>query len=76
METNAQKMLKSLSPKKVIVPVVLGLGAIIYLMLADDKMDFKAVKEAFSSINLWWVGAALIVLVLRDAGYTRFCCKT
>ncbi|GAA4826389.1 lysylphosphatidylglycerol synthase transmembrane domain-containing protein [Algivirga pacifica] len=69
METNAQKMLKSLSPRKVILPVLVGLGAIIYLMLSDDNMDFQEVKQAFSSLNPWWVGAALIVLILRDAGY-------
>ncbi|MEH0156677.1 lysylphosphatidylglycerol synthase transmembrane domain-containing protein [Limibacter armeniacum] len=69
MDTKSQEMLKSLSPKKIFLPMVVGLGAIIYLMATDEKMDFDKVIEAFKNINIWWVVAAFLVLFVRDAGY-------
>lgn len=69
MDKNSEKMLNSLSPKKVLIPVLVGLGAIIFLMVSDDKFDLDKVLEAFKGIDLWWVAMAFIVLFIRDAGY-------
>ena len=66
MDQNKKTILKSFSPIKVLVPVLLGLGATAWLFIKDDKLeDLKGITEA----NIWWLAAALLVLLIRDLGY-------
>ncbi|AKD03064.1 lysylphosphatidylglycerol synthase transmembrane domain-containing protein [Pontibacter korlensis] len=66
MDQNKKTILKSFSPVKVLIPVLLGLGATAWLFIKDDKLsELKGIADA----NIWWLVAALVVLVVRDAGY-------
>ncbi|MCX2738392.1 lysylphosphatidylglycerol synthase transmembrane domain-containing protein [Pontibacter anaerobius] len=66
MDQNKKTILKSFSPVKVLIPVLLGLAATAWLFIKDDKLgELKGIAQA----NMWWLVAALVVLVVRDAGY-------
>ncbi len=66
MDQNQKTILKSFSPIKVLIPVFLGLGATAWLFIKDDKLgDLASIADA----NMWWLAAALVVLVIRDLGY-------
>ncbi|MDX5346643.1 MAG: flippase-like domain-containing protein [Hymenobacteraceae bacterium] len=66
MEDNKTTILKSFSPVKILIPVVLGLLATAYLFYRDKSIgELAAVTQA----NPWWLLAAVLVLVVRDAGY-------
>ncbi|GAB3826715.1 lysylphosphatidylglycerol synthase transmembrane domain-containing protein [Pontibacter rugosus] len=66
MDQNKKTILKSFSPVKVLIPVFLGLAATAWLFIKDDKVsELKGIAQA----NVWWLVAALVVLVIRDAGY-------
>ncbi|ARS37315.1 lysylphosphatidylglycerol synthase transmembrane domain-containing protein [Pontibacter actiniarum] len=66
MDQNKKTILKSFSPVKVLIPVLLGLGATAWLFIKDDRVsELKGIAQA----NVWWLVAALVVLVVRDAGY-------
>ncbi|MDO6389320.1 lysylphosphatidylglycerol synthase transmembrane domain-containing protein [Pontibacter sp. BT731] len=66
MDQNKKTILQSFSPIKILIPVLLGLGATAWLFIKDDKLgDLKGIAEA----NWWWLAAALLVLVIRDFGY-------
>lgn len=63
-----KKILKQLSPKRIILPVLLGLAVVAYLLWKD----FDA--EAFSIISFTWLTIlflfiALIMMAIRDLGY-------
>jgi uncharacterized protein (TIRG00374 family) len=66
MDQNQKTIVKSFSPMKVLIPVVLGLGATAWLFIKDDKLgELKGIAQA----NIWWMLAALLVLFIRDFGY-------
>lgn len=66
MDQNQKTILKSFSPVKILIPVVLGLGATAWLFIKDDKLsELKGIADA----NIWWLVAALLVLIIRDLGY-------
>ncbi|QCR23366.1 lysylphosphatidylglycerol synthase transmembrane domain-containing protein [Pontibacter sp. SGAir0037] len=66
MDQNKKTILKNFSPVKILIPVLLGLGATVWLFIKDDRLnDLKGITEA----NIWWLLAAVLVLVIRDAGY-------
>lgn len=66
MDQNKKTILKSFSPIKVLIPVLLGLGATAWIFIKDDRVnELKGIAQA----NVWWLMAALVVLVIRDAGY-------
>ncbi len=66
MDQNKRTILKSFSPVKILIPVLLGLAATVWLFIKDDKVgELKGIAQA----NIWWLLAALLVLIVRDAGY-------
>lgn len=66
MDQNKKTILKSFSPIKVLIPIVLGLGATVWLFMRDNGLkDLQGIVEA----NIWWLAAALLVLLIRDLGY-------
>lgn len=69
METQQQKMLKNLSPTKVFVPILVGLGVLFYMIWSDDNINADLIKDSLSQMNLWWVLASFLVLFGRDFGY-------
>lgn len=63
-----QKVLKSIRVSRVIFPILLGVGVVIYFLL--DQFD----PEEFARINwtnhtLFWVGMSLFLLIIRHLAY-------
>jgi len=66
---NQKKVLSSISPYKVLIPVAIGILAIIYLIFSNDDISLAAVWEDLKNADLKWIFLAILVLIIRDAGY-------
>lgn len=62
-----QKVLDTLSPTKILIPVAFGLAAAVYLLVSEVDMD--ELVQNMQTATFGWFVAALLVLVVRDAGY-------
>lgn len=69
MDSRARKILNSLSPNKIIIPIVIGLGVIIFLLLRNDNIDLEEIAINISKAKIEWIIAAILVLLIRDLGY-------
>ncbi|PWJ40817.1 lysylphosphatidylglycerol synthase transmembrane domain-containing protein [Sediminitomix flava] len=73
MDQKSEKMLKELSPRKIVIPILVGLAVMVYLFYSSSKdisaEDFEKIKENIINVNIWWVIFAVLVLFLRDFGY-------
>jgi uncharacterized protein (TIRG00374 family) len=67
MEQNQEKILKTISPTKVIFPILLGLAVVVYMFVTS--VDLNTVGDYLAKADLKWIAAALLVLFIRDAGY-------
>lgn len=68
MQTDAKELLKHFSPKKILWPVLIGLGVAAWLFLKDFDADaFSAIHWDISS-SFWFLLAVLSV-VIRDWAY-------
>ncbi|MBW3544072.1 MAG: flippase-like domain-containing protein [Bacteroidetes bacterium] len=63
-----QKVLKTLNPRKVWIPVLLGLGIVIAMMLTDDELTADKLL-LISDAGGWSLLLALLIILCRDAGY-------
>ncbi|MCK5208315.1 MAG: flippase-like domain-containing protein, partial [Cyclobacteriaceae bacterium] len=68
MDLGTKKILKTLNPRKIWVPVVLGLGIVIYLFLRDPDITVDKLTLVFDA-NLFPVLLAILVFFSRFAGY-------
>ncbi len=69
MDNRARKILNSLSPSKVVIPIVIGLGVVIFLLLRSDDISFTEIAENIRMARIEWVVLAFAVLIARDLGY-------
>lgn len=69
MESN-NKALKSLSPNKIIWPVIIGLGIFLYLTFSQN-LDYQKILDNIKGAHLGWIALAIIVLLFRDLGYMQ-----
>jgi glycosyltransferase 2 family protein len=68
MKLESQKILKTLNPNKVWVPVLFGLGIVFFMLYSDPELTTDKLRLIFDA-SWSWVLVALLVLVIRDAGY-------
>ncbi len=66
---NQQKVLQSLNPNRIVLPVFIGLGAVIYLLLSKDNFDFNEILGNLKKAKSVWIFSAFVVLLIRDLGY-------
>jgi glycosyltransferase 2 family protein len=67
MEQNQEKILKTISPTKVIFPVILGLAVAAYMFFTN--VDLDTLGAYLAKADLKWISVAFLVLFIRDAGY-------
>lgn len=68
MAQDPNNVLKHFSFKKVIIPVVIGLGAAIYLLLQDFNIQvFKDIHWSWAT--LFWLTVAIILVGIRHLAY-------
>ncbi len=69
IDSKSTKALSALKPSKIILPIAVGLGVAVYLIMSDDSIKWDEVWASISNANLVWVFMAFFALIARDAGY-------
>ena len=69
MDKKSSKVLDSLKPSRIILPMTVGLGVVLYLFISDDSLKWDDIVENVSNANIWWIVLALFALAARDSGY-------
>src|SRR5436190_667056 len=68
MQTDARQILKTFRPTRILLPVVLGLGAATYLLIHNfDREAFQNIR--WSANSTFWICIALLMMVVRDGAY-------
>ncbi|MDD2636273.1 MAG: lysylphosphatidylglycerol synthase transmembrane domain-containing protein [Bacteroidales bacterium] len=68
MNKSLNNNIKKIRPRKVILPIFLGLGIVGWFIYRDfDKIEFSALE--FSYYSLLFIGLAFLMMILRDLGY-------
>jgi len=62
------KLKKNLSPTKILVPIVLGLGMVIWLMFNEIKADTFSFLE-WSVGAVFWIFVCFVMMAIRDIAY-------
>lgn len=68
MNIDSDKILKTLNPKKIWLPVLLGLGFVIAMMLTNDELTIDKLLLVTHAGGAS-IGIALLIILCRDAGY-------
>ncbi|OYT15288.1 MAG: TIGR00374 family protein [Bacteroidetes bacterium 4572_77] len=63
-----QKLKKSLSPSKIVWPILLGFGVAAWLLFGDINADSFSFFE-WSLSAVFWIFISLLMMVLRDVAY-------
>ena len=61
--------LSAISPLKVLLPMLIGLGVTGYTFWSDDKLDANDIQSFFWKADYAWLFAALLMLLFRDIAY-------
>lgn len=72
IETKTQdnkKVMKSLSPTKVIIPMLIGVGFTVWMFLTDKEFKFSSIAGYFATASFFWLLMAILVLFIRDFAY-------
>ncbi len=68
MDDNSSKILKSINPVKIILPMLIGLGATAYLLY--QEFDPSALKYlSFTAEAAFWFLVSFAMMAIRDWGY-------
>jgi glycosyltransferase 2 family protein len=68
MQIDGHEIIKNFRPGKIILPVVIGIGVVVYLVASNFD------REAYEQIN-WtgyttlWIGLAFVMMAIRDLAY-------
>lgn len=68
MDISSEKVFKVLNPRKIWIPVALGLAIVFYLFYSDDNVTSSTLRLIFDA-KIGAVVFAFLVLFARDAGY-------
>ena len=71
MDINRRQILKTFRPTNVFLAVAIGVTVSLYFFFQKTSSEgtLGQLYSHLTTINIYWVGAALLVLVLRDFGY-------
>lgn len=65
-----EDVLKSIRVSKVILPILIGVGVVVYLLLQQyDPTEFT--KFQWTNWTFLWIGIALVLLVIRHFAYSN-----
>ena len=68
MSSKAQDLLKIFRPRRIIYPIVLGLGVATFFLFREFDADaFKGIDWGWNTV--FWLFMALLMMVVRDLGY-------
>src|SRR6185436_9753262 len=68
MQVEAKEILRAFRPTRILLPVLLGLGAATYLLIINfDREAFSHIQ--WNSNTTFWISMALLMMVIRDGAY-------
>ena len=68
MTTDSRQILRTFRPSRILLPIILGLGAATFLLVRNfDKTAFLTVHWSWNSS--FWLFMALVMMVIRDGSY-------
>lgn len=68
MQIDSSQILKTFRPTRILIPIIIGLGAATFLLARNfDKQAFENIHWTWSSF--FWMAMALLMMVVRDGAY-------
>ena len=67
MADNSGKILNKVKPRKIILPIIIGIGVSLYLMRDFDFKSFSLID--FSTGAIVFLILAFVLMIIRDVGY-------
>lgn len=65
-----QEVLKSIRVERIILPILIGIGVVIYLVLKQfDIEEFGKIMAEASTSTVFWVLLSVVILVIRHIAY-------
>jgi hypothetical protein len=61
--------MKLLNPRKVLIPVLLGLSALAYFVISSDELNWNDIVSHLKTASPFWLCMSLFALFARDFGY-------
>lgn len=68
-EPSNNEAVQALNPRKIILPMLVSLGAVVYLFASNDDLKWDDIVRNVQNANPWGLVLALVALLARDAGY-------
>ncbi|MGB3183096.1 MAG: lysylphosphatidylglycerol synthase transmembrane domain-containing protein [Cyclobacteriaceae bacterium] len=68
MDIESKKVFRTLNPKNVWIPTLIGLGIVVFMILNDESFNVRDLRLVFNAKALP-ILLAVLVLFMRDAGY-------
>ncbi|AEE50917.1 hypothetical protein Halhy_3054 [Haliscomenobacter hydrossis DSM 1100] len=68
LTTDQQKVLKSISPYRIIIPAVLGVIGVMYMLWRNfDLEEFRRIQ--WTTHVYFWIGLGILTVLIRDLAY-------
>jgi len=68
MQIEGHELLKNFRPGKIVLPVVIGIGVVLYLVASNfDREAYEQIQ--WTTNTTLWILAALVMMVVRDLAY-------
>ena len=68
LSTDQRKVLKSISPYRIILPIALGLAGVVYMFWRNfDPAEFQRIQ--WTSHVYFWIGMGILTVLIRDTAY-------
>lgn len=69
LSDDQKNVLKSLRASRIILPIIIGLGAVVFMVLR--KFDIGQLEKIqWTQATLWWILAAIVLLVIRHLAFS------
>lgn len=68
MQIDGHELLKKIHPGKIFLPVIIGLGVVLYLVISNfDEEAYSRIDWTFNTTL--WIGLAFVMMAIRDLAY-------
>ncbi len=68
MQIDGHEIIRKFRPAKIILPVIIGIGVVIYLVASNfDKQAYERIT--WTGYTTLWIGVAFVMMAIRDLAY-------
>lgn len=68
VNTERQQILDKFKPSKILLPVLIGLGVVVYMFAREFQVE-SIENLSFTQYSVFWLLVSIILIALRDFGY-------